>query len=226
MRRKYVIGDIHGRADLLKRLTDKIVADADAAGSFENVLIYLGDYVDRGPSSKEVLDILVSEPPSGFSAIYLMGNHEDMMLHVIMSGDSDVTNWVMNGGDKTFQSYGVDPMSGYSLECALPETHKYFLSSLDLYHEEDGFLFVHAGIRPGVALHEQTGLDLMWIRDEFLLSNEDFGKIVVHGHSIHPVAEIKFNRIGIDTGAWMSGVLTCLVLDGSERYFLSTQIKT
>ncbi len=221
MRRKYVIGDIHGRADLLRYLTDQIIEDADASGSSENVLIYLGDYVDRGPSSKEVLDMLVSEPPPSFSAIHLLGNHEDMMLQVMID-DDDVTHWVRNGGDKTFQSYGVNLMSGYSLDCVLPESHKRFLSSLTLYHEEDGFLFVHAGIRPGVALQEQTKMDLLWIRDEFLMSQEDFGKIVVHGHTIYPTPEIRFNRIGIDTGAWRSDVLTCLILDDHERYFLST----
>ncbi len=221
MRRKYVIGDVHGRADLLRHLTDQIIEDAYAAGSSENVLIYLGDYVDRGPSSKDVLDMLVSQPPSSFSAIHIMGNHEDMMLQVI-DGEEDASHWIMNGGNKTLQSYGVDLISGHSLECVLPESHKRFLSSLAPYHEEDGFLFVHAGIRPDVPLHEQTRFDLMWIRDEFLMSNVDFGKIVVHGHSIHPVPEIKLNRIGIDTGAWKSDVLTCLVIDDHERYFLNT----
>jgi serine/threonine protein phosphatase 1 len=160
-----------------------------------------------------------------------MGNHEDFMLR-LLEDPSIAPLWIVNGGDATLYSYGVDWRGPYGagdleaiskgLRAALPDRHLKFLRSLALSHEEGDYLFVHAGIRPGRDLATQTPEDLMWIRDEFLRSDADHGKVVVHGHSISPEPELLDNRIGIDTGAFATGRLTCLVLDGATRRILQT----
>jgi serine/threonine protein phosphatase 1 len=230
-RRLYVVGDIHGRADLLAALHARIEADARRHGDAAPTIVYLGDYVDRGPSSPEVLDMLIDRPLPGFERIHLKGNHEDMMLR-FLAGPPD-PNWLFNGGDATLIGYGLEVnflrFDAVGLEAlrqglrqALPAAHLQFLEGLQLYHEEGDYLFVHAGLRPGTSLKRQRPADLMWIRDAFLLSDADFGKTVVHGHTISVDPEVRPNRIGIDTGAFYSGRLTCLVLAGSETGFLHT----
>lgn len=224
--RIYAIGDIHGRIDLFAALMDMIVADAASVADRSPVLICLGDYIDRGPASDRIIESLIGPPPDGFQTHYLMGNHEDMMLQFIDgTGSADV--WLNNGGEQTLAAYdcaGVeDPaLIRQKLRANVPARHLAFLRSLKSHRQEGGYLFVHAGIRPGVAIDLQSDTDMMWIREAFLKSGEDFGKIVVHGHTVRPEPEIRANRIGIDTGAWRTGVLTCLVLDGEERKFLST----
>ena len=230
--RIYAIGDIHGRADLLRTLNGLIRDDAASRRAPRSVVVYLGDYVDRGPHSREVIDLLLAAPPAGFEHIHLRGNHEDFMLRFL----ADVSvgpSWLSNGGRETLESYGVDPPGLFAgtdalelalraLAARLPAAHVEFLRSLRLLHEEGDFCFVHAGVRPGVPLEQQREQDLLWIRDEFLSSNAEFGRIVVHGHSITPVPDVRRNRIGIDTGAFRSERLTCLVLEGSEWAFLQT----
>ena len=230
--RLYAIGDIHGRADLLAELHGLIRADAKLGPPRRRVVVYVGDYVDRGPGSFEVVETLLGKPLPGFEAVHLKGNHEDFLLRFWTDG-SDGELWMMNGGVQTLQSYGIDVAAALftpdgfdevqrQFRNALPSRHLGFFQRLALRHEAGDYLFVHAGVRPGVPLAEQRDVDLLWIRDEFLKSEETFGKIVVHGHSIRPEPELKDNRIGIDTGAYATGHLTALVLEAGRRRFIAT----
>ena len=230
--RVYAVGDIHGQLELLRRLRDMISEDAMVDRRARNVVVYLGDYIDRGPDSREVVDLFLNEPLDGFEEIHLKGNHEDYMVQFLDNPDVG-ENWYLNGGDTTLISYGVDRTSitagqdrfaamSDGLKRKLPVEHLAFLRALAMYHVEGDYLFVHAGIRPGRPIEAQTGQDLMWIRDEFLSSDADHGCCVVHGHSIKPEPDMRHNRIGIDTGAFYSGRLTGLVLDGAERRVLQT----
>lgn len=230
--RVYAIGDIHGRADLLDRLHGQILDDAKTAPDLRKVVVYVGDYIDRGPDSFDVIDALIERPLGGFERHYLKGNHEDMMIAFLETGTHGET-WIINGGRNTLDSYGIglwDLISDLrdlekardKLRQAVPESHWKFLTGLEMHHAEGDYLFVHAGLRPGVALRDQDEFDLMWIREEFLSSDDDLGHVVVHGHTSCPEPEIRTNRIGIDTGAWRSNRLTALVLEADTRRFLST----
>lgn len=232
--RVYAVGDVHGRADLLSFLLGRIVADAKA-GPDRRVLIFLGDVIDRGPYSREVLDILTRHVPNTFEAVFLKGNHEDMMVRFLGGVGEGRADWFANGGRETLMSYDVEvpPWPGArnsdayngartALAVALPAPHRAYLDALRLSHREGDYLFVHAGIRPGVALEDQDDHDLMWIRKPFLSDETDTGVTVVHGHSVVGEPAVHAHRIGIDTGAYASNVLTCLVLEGAEQRFLST----
>jgi serine/threonine protein phosphatase 1 len=230
--RIYAVGDIHGRLDLLDRLHAMMEADAADAGSLERHIVYLGDFVDRGMDSAGVVQRLIDGPPRGFSASHLKGNHEDAML-AFLAGETDGEQWLQFGGVATLHSYGVPAgVSGTpqekvtflrdALRACLPPAHKRFLEGLDVAVTVGDYFFVHAGIRPGVPMEDQDDDDLLWIRSEFLASAADHGKVVVHGHSITRRPEVRWNRIGIDTGAFASGCLTCLVLEGSQRRFIAT----
>ncbi len=230
--RVYAVGDIHGHLDLLSQMRDMISEDVKADRRERNVIVYLGDYIDRGPDSRGVVELLLNEPLVGIEEIHLKGNHEDFMLQFLddpLIGEQ----WYLNGGDTTLASYGVERtvMTEGSdrfiavrdrLRSKLPVEHLAFLRSLAMYHVEGDYLFVHAGIRPGRPMEKQEAHDVMWIRGEFLSSDADHGYCVVHGHSISPEPELRRNRIGIDTGAFYTGRLTGLVLDGAERRFLRT----
>jgi serine/threonine protein phosphatase 1 len=229
--RIYAIGDMHGRLDLLERLRTVIVEDAKWHPAERKVVVYLGDYVDRGPDSRGVVNLLARDPLPGFESVFLKGNHEDSMLQFLV--DPGVAPaWMTYGGDATLYSYGVRPPDPRKIDEllaaqkafieALPPVHLEFLRALKLVHIEGGYAFVHAGFRAGVPIEFQTPEDMMWIRHEFLSSDADFGKIAVHGHTITDRPEIRPNRIGIDTGAFATGTLTCLVLEGAERRFLAT----
>jgi serine/threonine protein phosphatase 1 len=231
--RVYAIGDIHGRADLLSDLLETIRKDAARAPERRTVLVTLGDYVDRGDWSRHVIDMLLEDPLPGAELVTLKGNHEELLMRFLEEPEDVARLWIGNGGDATLRSYGIEPsrylgladgwqrMSRLLAE-ALPEAHRRFFEALRLHHAEGGYLFVHAGIRPGVALAEQTAETLLWVRDLFLSSEADHGAVVVHGHTVAWTPEERANRIGIDTGAFMTGRLTCLVLAGEERRFLST----
>jgi serine/threonine protein phosphatase 1 len=230
--RLYIVGDIHGRLDLLLRLQDKIAEDARKEPAGVRRIFYLGDYIDRGPSSREVLDLLINRPQASLPASHLLGNHEAMLLRFLE--DSSIgPEWLAYGGLATLMSYGVnlkaDGKHEQKLAAAqralnenLPESHKEFLRGLPRHASAGDYFFVHAGVRPGIPLERQTGSDLIWIRDEFLDSQDFHGKIVVHGHSYRTEPEVRPNRIGIDTGAYATGRLTCLVLEGPSMRFLTT----
>ncbi len=226
--RVYAIGDVHGRLDLLERLLKKITTDAAKKSTPKRrVLVMLGDLVDRGPHSNEVLDLLAGKPLKGFEAHFIKGNHEDMML-AFLAGREELYDWLANGGAETLESYGLevtrdDPEALRDLLAkALPKRQQTLLDTMKLHHIEGDYLFVHAGVRPGITLKRQQPSDLMWIRESFLNSKRDFGHMVVHGHSIRRQPDEQANRIGIDTGAWMSERLTALVLEGETRRFLHT----
>lgn len=232
--RVYAVGDIHGRVDLLERMHELIETDVADKPAQRTVVVYLGDYVDRGPDSYAVVDLLIKEPLrarlANLQTVHLLGNHEAFLLRFLE--DPDITGvWFMNGGDVTLRSYGVDPwQSANSHNFAqglrkafltrLPPSHLSFLRSLRLSHEEGDYLFVHAGVRPGVALDAQKAEDLIWIREEFLNSKQDFGRVIVHGHTPLRSPQSRANRIGIDTGAVFGGKLTTVVLEGTERRFI------
>jgi serine/threonine protein phosphatase 1 len=231
--RVYAVGDVHGRLDLLAGLHGLIAADAAAAGASRKVIVYLGDYVDRGPDSRGVIELLMQRPLPGFEHVHLLGNHEDYLLQFLANAALG-PNWCSYGGRETLISYGVRPPLPFAARDAdfeiarraladkIPPTHVAFLRNLKLTHAEGDYFFVHAGVKPGVALAEQQSEDLLWIRDEFLECRDDFGACVVHGHTIVAAPEERHNRIGIDTGAFATGRLTALVLEGTERRFLQT----
>jgi len=230
--RVYVVGDVHGCIELLVMMHRMILADAEEHPAERRVVVYLGDYIDRGPDSKGVVDLLVSKPLPGFESVHLKGNHEQALLEFL----NDITigpDWFSFGGVQTFQSYGLEPPDNIfdaeelltaqaALEERLGEAHRRFFRDLKLGHFEGDFLMVHAGLRPDTPIDLQVENDLLWIRDPFLTSESNFGVIVVHGHTIAPNPEIKPNRIGIDTGAFHTGRLTCLVLQGTQLDFLQT----
>jgi serine/threonine protein phosphatase 1 len=230
--RVYAVGDIHGRVDLLRALHRLIQEDAARRPARRNVVVYLGDYIDRGAESPGVIDLLLDQPLRGFEHVHLKGNHEDTLLR-FLDDISIGQSWLLYGGAETLQSYGVRPpranganedlvRAQSELKQKLPERHRQFMAGLELTHAEGDYLFVHAGVRPGVLLDQQIEEDMLWIRDDFLFSDAEFGKIVVHGHTITSRPDLQPNRIGIDTGAFASGTLTCLVLDGTELAFLHT----
>lgn len=242
--RVYAVGDIHGRFDLLEQLLAQIARDADPAVDLVKYLVFLGDYVDRGPQSRMVIERLAGPPLPGFGAIHLRGNHEAAMLEFLERdhqddpgtgrGDGHLAGaWLAYGGDATMASYGVVPPAEDAppelleearqrLLAALPDHHLGFLKRLRSSIAIGDYLFVHAGIKPGVPLDRQAESDLLWIRREFLHSTVNHGKVVVHGHTIAEKPEIRSNRIGIDTGAFATNRLTALVLEGAERRFLCT----
>jgi diadenosine tetraphosphatase ApaH/serine/threonine PP2A family protein phosphatase len=226
----YAVGDIHGRSDLLAELLADIAADAAGEDAAKKTLIFVGDYVDRGPDSRGVVEALLQALPEGFSTHFLKGNHEALLLD-FLDDPGRLDHWRVNGGEATMRSYGVDveSLKGAPSEAwrdafmaALPPAHFDFYRHLKLDVTLGDYLFVHAGVRPDVPLHAQNDQDLIWIRDEFLDATEPFGKIVVHGHT--PVREpvVRSNRIGIDTGAVFSGRLTALRLQNDDWRFLQT----
>jgi serine/threonine protein phosphatase 1 len=230
--RVYAVGDIHGRLDLLHDLRRQIADDAAGAEGKRCVVVYLGDYIDRGDQSSAVIDCLIDEPIAGCEQICLMGNHEEMLL-TFLEDPSIGSMWMFNGGDTTLLNYGCGTQGEAtaegrlmgmqrSLRDKLPERHLEFLRALRLYHVEGGYAFVHAGIAPKKPIEKQVSRDLLWIRGEFLESKRDHGYCVVHGHTIYDEPDFQSNRIGIDTGAFRTGVLTCLVLEGEEQRLLKT----
>ena len=232
--RVYGIGHIHGRADLLDELHQKILRDSEEYQGHKTV-VYLGDYIDRGEQSRQVIEMLLANPLAGFESVYLKGNHEKVLLDFIEYPEAAVA-WLTFGGREALKSYGIEsehfPVGLEVHELArqfdrkLPQKHRTFIGSGLENWQCGNYYFVHAGIRPGIALEEQSIEDKLWIRDEFLHSSKNHGKIIVHGHSITSEPEIKPNRIGIDTGAFTSGVLTCLVLEQDKQRFLQTGIRS
>jgi predicted MPP superfamily phosphohydrolase len=229
-RRIYAVGDIHGRLDLVERLIGLIDADDARRGGAETELIFLGDLVDRGPESRGVVERLMALKASR-PVRFLRGNHEEVFLRAL-AGDVRALKFLIRiGGRETLLSYGISAEEYRDLDYdelmallqeKVPPEHAAFLDSFEDWIEIGDYLFVHAGIRPGVALAEQKASDLCWIRDDFLRHRDSFGKMVVHGHSITEDIDERANRIGIDTGAFASGRLTAIGLEDDERWYLST----
>ncbi|MEA3015154.1 MAG: serine/threonine protein phosphatase 1 [Sphingomonadales bacterium] len=230
--RVYAIGDIHGRLDLLDALLAAIAADDRArGGALRTRYIFLGDLIDRGPESRGVVERLMTLAEAGLDARFLMGNHEEVLLRAL-DGDVGALRFLVRiGGRETLLSYGIGEEEyrshdyGDLLRIAVervPAAHRAFLGGFEKWVSIGDYLFVHAGLRPGVAIEDQAASDLYWIREDFLRHRESFGKMVVHGHSITEDIDVRANRIGIDTGAFASGKLTAIGLEGEERWFLST----
>jgi serine/threonine protein phosphatase 1 len=230
--RAYGVGDVHGRLDLLEQLLEKIHEDIAKRPPRKVLLVFVGDLIDRGPHSAQVIERLRTYRDPAIRTVFLLGNHEEVLLR-ILSGEADlISKWRWFGGTECLQSYGVDTskLIGASDEDALevirqaiPEQHVKFLESFDDSCRFGDYLFVHAGIRPGVEIDQQRQSDLRWIREPFLFDDTDHGFVVVHGHTIRPEVEVRANRIGIDTGAYRSGVLSALAIEGAESWLLDTR---
>jgi serine/threonine protein phosphatase 1 len=208
----YAIGDVHGRLDLLQQLEAQIVADAaDLAG--EVWLLLLGDVIDRGPQSAQVVEHLLAPPPAGFRRFCLMGNHEDMLLDFLAQPDP-FAPWLDNGGIATLRSYGVPDEAWHSrpleeiVATFLPQAHVDFFEQLPVVIETPHFFFAHAGIRPGRPLTAQARDDLLWYRDDYAADYGSLPKTVVHGHTPLPAPMVRPRRVALDTGACFSGMLS------------------
>lgn len=229
--RAYAVGDIHGRLDLLDQLLAEIHAQLARRPAHKVLLVFVGDLIDRGPNSAEVIERLRTYRRDGVKTMFLLGNHEEVLLRILGGEAELITKWRWFGGAECLKSYGVDPsqLTGRSeqealeiVRNAIPKEHKEFLESFVDTCRFGDYLFVHAGIRPGVEVDQQRQTDLRWIREPFLLDDTDHGFVVVHGHTISPEVELMPNRIGIDTGAYRTGVLTALAIEGSRTWFLQT----
>ena len=227
--RIYAIGDIHGRDDLLGDLLARIEEDSHARGTARLVLVFLGDLIDRGPSSAAVVERLRTYRPPEARLVFLSGNHEEVLLRILDGEARLIPDWLKFGGAECSASYGVDPdrlrrmaprRAVDMVRSAIPPAHISFLRDFDDTFRAGDYLFVHAGIRPGVPIEDQLQGDLRWIREPFLSDRADHGFIVVHGHTIRAKVEEFHNRIGIDTGAYRTGILTALGLERDERWFV------
>jgi serine/threonine protein phosphatase 1 len=240
----YAIGDVHGRCDLLEKLIDQIEEDTQSLPEgTKRVLVFLGDYIDRGLQSKDVINFLLGERIQTFERVFLMGNHEEALLRFL----NDVNfgkQWIRYGGAETLYSYGLQPpqnaraamqsheaMEAYQrawdrvwteFRNRLPESHLKFYQGLQHYHVAGDYIFVHAGLRPGASLESQTVRDMLWIREEFLDASGQFPQVVVHGHTPADGVFRDNRRIGLDTGAFISGKLSAVRLFQDEVSFLST----
>ncbi len=232
-RRVYAIGDIHGRADLLVRLLEELRRDV-AQGGFEGrpILVFLGDYIDRGFQSRDVIDVLLSDLLSPFETYFLKGNHEAAMLQ-FLDDPAIGPRWAEFGGAETLVSYGVQPprmrtsvddwsRASDELGQVLPADHLHFLRNLDISVRIGDYVFVHAGVRPGVPLDQQSEYDMLWIREEFLADRKPLGAVIVHGHTPTPAPHRDSRRVGIDTGAYLSGRLTAARFEHDTVEFFAT----
>ena len=229
--RAYAVGDIHGRLDLLDRLLAKIEADIAARAPALNLVVFLGDLIDRGPQSAGVVERLRTWQPNDARAVFLCGNHEEIMLRVLGGEPGILSDWLRFGGAECLASYELsptalkqmsEPEALAAIKAAVPAEHRIFLGTFADTFRFGDYLFVHAGIRPGVAVAAQSQQDLRWIREPFLDDATDHGFVVVHGHTISPAVEERGNRIGVDTGAYRSGRLTAVAIEGAERWFIDT----
>jgi serine/threonine protein phosphatase 1 len=222
-RRIYAIGDIHGCLPELRRLHAAIADDLARNPPASALLLHLGDYIDFGPDSAGVIALLAAGPPfAGLRTINLMGDHERTALDALAGDGAAATDWLHTGGRAALDSWGIavgTPREHW--RALLPNEHVAFMQGLRLEHREGNYLFVHAGIRPGVRLEQQVEDDLLGIRQSFLASEQDFGAIVVHGHSASPSPVIRPNRIGLDTGAGCGGKLTCAVFEADAVAFMA-----
>ena len=230
--RLYAIGDIHGRLDLLDELLDRIERDNKALPDADVHLVFLGDLIDRGPDSSGVIDRAIALQSSwGDHVHFIMGNHEEVFLGAASGDEKLVRFFCRIGGRETILSYDIT-LEDYQqlhieelserIPALIPQSHVDFVSRFEDRLVFGDYAFVHAGVRPGTAITDQNVKDLRWIREDFILDKEPHDKVIVHGHTITEQVEERSNRIGIDTGAYMSGVLTALVLEGNQRRYLQT----
>lgn len=229
--RAYAVGDVHGRLDLLDNLLAQIEQDVARRPARRNLLIMLGDLIDRGPDSRGVVERMRTYHHDSIKPYFLAGNHEEVLLRILKGERGILANWLKFGGAECLMSYGCDPAhldaknertALSAIGRAIPPEHVRFITGFADTLSFGDYLFVHAGIRPGVDLSLQAQVDLRWIRSPFLENETDHGAVVVHGHSINPMVEERPNRIGIDTGAYRTGILTALALEGEARWILDT----
>jgi len=230
--RAYVVGDVHGRLDLLEDILAKIHAELQHRPVRKTLLVFVGDLVDRGPSSAQTLERLRTYRRESIQTVFLLGNHEEVLLRILGGDTSLIASWLQFGGMQCLQSYGCEPaeLAGRSAEeivaiarDAVPPEHVEFLESFADSCRFGDYLFVHAGIRPGIQLEQQSQSDLRWIREPSLFDDSDHGFVVVHGHTISEEVVQLPNRIGIDTGAYRTDVLTALAIEGTDRWLLDTR---
>ena len=229
--RAYVVGDVHGRLDLLERLLAQIEGEIESRSG--NVLLaFVGDLIDRGPASSQVVERLRTYRKPGVRTVFLAGNHEEVLLRILAGDASLIPGWLKFGGAECLRSYGADPKKLRRLadpealaliRGAIPREHVEFLQGFGDTFSFGDYLFVHAGVRPGVELSAQRQKDLRWIREPFLADDSDHGFVVVHGHTISNEVEELPNRIGIDTGAYATDVLTAIAIEGDRRWFIDTR---
>jgi serine/threonine protein phosphatase 1 len=229
--RAYAIGDIHGRLDLLDGLLGRVERDLAARPAKRTFIVFLGDLIDRGPDSAGVVERLRTYRPAGATPIFLGGNHEEVLLRILAGERKILPKWLKVGGAECARSYGIDPAALAAMDERsaiatvqrhVPPEHRAFLDGFADTFRFGDYLFVHAGIRPGVGLDDQARMDLRWIREPFLSDDKEHGCVVVHGHTIVPQVEERPNRIGIDTGAYLSGVLTALGIEDRKRWLVAT----
>jgi serine/threonine protein phosphatase 1 len=229
--RLYVIGDVHGCFDLLNELFVTIDAEQEQLPSMRTHVIFLGDLIDRGPDSRRVIDLVRWAAHHKVRVLVLKGNHEEVLIDAWRGNREALAGWLAYGGVETLISFGVDPAAidpsdldrmAALLHQAIPADLIAWLDALPLLWESGDYAFVHAGIRPGLPLDRQEASDLLWIRDEFLQFEGAHERVIVHGHTISPEVEIRPNRIGLDTGAYATGVLSALCLCGRDRRVIAT----
>ena len=227
--RVYAVGDVHGRLDLLNSLLGKIERDIIGRAKAKNYLVMLGDLIDRGPDSCGVIERLMTYRQNGVQPYAILGNHEEVLLRIVAGEAALLGDWLRFGGRETLESYGLQPDElmdlnvadiPHRIKRAIPASHLRFLESFVDSLKIGDYLFVHAGIRPKVELSLQTQSDLRWIRAPFLDYQGDHGFVVVHGHTISDEIVQRHNRIGIDTGAYSTGLLSAVAFEGTERWHL------
>ena len=230
--RAYAIGDVHGELDALTDLLGKIEADCASRPSRRTFLVFLGDLIDRGISSRKVIDLLRTYDFGRIEPIFLAGNHEEIFLRILDGDQQMIAGWLDVGGHECALSYGVASLPLLQrdtleilrqLIAKVPASHVAFLRSFGDSFRFGDYLFVHAGLRPGIPIEDQDPADLRWIREEFLRDRSPHGAIVVHGHTVVDAPEERVNRIGIDTGAYRTGCLTAICVEDDSYGFLATK---
>lgn len=227
--RAYAVGDIHGCLSETLALIQRIKMDNAYRHEAKTYLVFLGDLIDRGPATKGVIELLLDFPYNFAEPLFIMGNHEEMMVRGLMGERELLPNWLKYGGYECAESYGVSrselrgqepEIIEHILRSAIPKKHVEFLADFLDYVIFGDFLFTHAGIRPGVPLLRQRSHELRWIREPFLNFKGDHGVMVVHGHTISAEIEIRENRIGIDTGAYKTGRLSAICIEDEHVSYL------
>jgi serine/threonine protein phosphatase 1 len=224
-KRAYAIGDVHGCFDLMMRLLGQIEEDVSKRSEKSTFIVFLGDLIDRGAHSRHVVEHLIAAAPDFARIIFIKGNHEDSLVRGLTGEPNLLKPWLEHGGYACAASYGVpqhvlagqtDEIIEHTLVSAIPSAHVRFLDSFVDSVVFGDYLMVHAGVRPGIELDAQRPRDMRWIRQEFLESREDFGKRVVHGHSVTEEVDFRANRIGVDTGAYLGNALSCIRIENEE----------